>query len=157
MLQKRDASDILREFAPKLHWNSQELILDIGCGSGDVTSGFLAPSIPKERTKAFNIVGVDISNEMVNHAKTNYGERNISFAQMDISQKIPTMTMTRRFSKVFSFYCLHWIKDHGIALHNIHRLMEFNGEAVLVFLAKNPIFAVYRKMARKPEWSSYML
>lgn len=156
MLQKRDTANVLREFAPKLKWNTQELILDIGCGSGDVTSGLLVPAIPKNMTKNFNVVGVDVSNDMVDHAKDKYGERNVSFCQMDISHEIPQRKMTRRFSKIFSFYCLHWVKDQGIALHNIHRLLEYNGEAVLVFLAKNPLFQVYRKMARKTEWASYM-
>lgn len=64
--------------------------------------------------------------------------------------------LTRRFSKIFSFFCLHWIEDQGVALHNIHRLLEVNGEGLLVFLAKNPIFTVYRKMAKKIRWQQYM-
>ena len=95
---------------------------------------------------------------MIQHAKSNYGKpKEVSFAQLDISKGLPNNKVTRKFSKIFSFYCLHWIKDQGVALDNIHRLLEPNGgEALLVFLAKNPLFEVYRKMAAKPEWASIM-
>ena len=93
---------------------------------------------------------------MIQHAKTNYTKPRVTFAQLDIAKELPNNKVTRTFSKIFSFYCLHWIKDQGVALHNIHRLLEPNGEALMVFLAKNPLFEVYRKLAAKPEWASIM-
>ncbi len=62
----------------------------------------------------------------------------------------------RRFTKIFSFYCLHWLKDQSVALRNIHRLLETGGEALLVFLARNPVFEVYRRVAKMPRWQQYM-
>lgn len=120
-----------------------------------------------------NVVGVDVSNEMVQYARNKFTSVNnfvenknkkknsvpkhkLSFTHLDISQEIPSTKLTRKFSKIFSFYCLHWIRDQGVALHNIHRLLEADGEALLVFLAKNPIFDAYRRQAKKPEWSQYM-
>ncbi len=75
---------------------------------------------------------------------------------MDISKAIPAHKVTRTFSKVFSFYCLHWVKDQATALSNIHRLLEADGEILLVFLARNPLFSAYRRLAEKDAWKGYM-
>ena len=75
---------------------------------------------------------------------------------MDISREIPGHKLTRKFTKIFSFYCLHWVRDQRTALANMHRLLEDEGEALMVFLAKNPLFEAYRVMAGKEEWREYM-
>lgn len=36
-LQRRDATDILNKFIGKMIWEPNEIILDLGCGPGDVT------------------------------------------------------------------------------------------------------------------------
>jgi len=134
-LQRRDCEATLAEFAPRMKWKSSsttaaaaaavsadvEMVLDIGCGSGDFTAGVLAPTATRmasnegkihevseqevgkvagklsglfgklnhknsgndknhvqrkssnenvESLDFVRIVGVDISNEMVEHAKT---------------------------------------------------------------------------------------
>lgn len=155
-LQKRDTAAVLAEFIPKITWKPRELVLDVGCGAGDVTAGVLMPSIPASVVRAVDTVGVDVSGEMVAHAQKRHSERRVSYAQLDISRPIPDRKTTRRFSKVFSFYCLHWVKDQNVALLNIHRLLEEGGEALLVFLAKNPLFDAYRRLSLNNEWSEYM-
>jgi len=42
-MQRRDASDILSTFLEKMIWKQDEVVLDIGCGPGDVTSDILYP------------------------------------------------------------------------------------------------------------------
>ncbi len=47
-LQRRDAEAILREISPQMHWSQdeeEELILDVGCGAGDVTNDILSPLV----------------------------------------------------------------------------------------------------------------
>ena len=84
-LQRRDTADVLREFSPKLKWRTSggpELVLDVGCGSGDVTHDLLAPTVASSAASAGaaagsssgsvsagSIVAVDLSNEMIQHAK----------------------------------------------------------------------------------------
>jgi len=36
-LQRRDATDLLNKFIGKMTWKPNEIILDVGCGPGDVT------------------------------------------------------------------------------------------------------------------------
>jgi len=42
-MQRRDAKDISNIYIGKMIWKSNEIVLDIGCGPGDVTSDILYP------------------------------------------------------------------------------------------------------------------
>ena len=47
-MQRRDASLALAAHVPKMKWSKGERILDVGCGSGDVTASLLAPALPSD-------------------------------------------------------------------------------------------------------------
>ena len=127
---------------------------ELGCGSGDVTHSLLFQSIP---TTISLLQGVDSSKEMVKYAMDNYSTGKIKFSVMDIArEKNPRQHFPRGFDKIFSLYCLHWVKDLGSAVRNIHHLLEDGGHALVIFLAHNPIFRMYRLMASKGKWSQYM-
>lgn len=40
-MQRKSANDVLSKFVEKMVWKPDEVILDIGCGPGDVTSDIL--------------------------------------------------------------------------------------------------------------------
>jgi len=42
-MQRRDARDISNIYIEKMVWKSNEIVLDLGCGPGDVTSDILYP------------------------------------------------------------------------------------------------------------------
>jgi len=42
-LQRKDAKDISNTYIKKMVWKSNEIVLDVGCGPGDVTSDILYP------------------------------------------------------------------------------------------------------------------
>lgn len=46
-MQKKDAMEILTEFQNKIKWQSGMKILDVGCGSGEVTIEIILPHLPK--------------------------------------------------------------------------------------------------------------
>lgn len=151
--QMRDASHVLKmhkELTSKL----PEVILDIGCGTGDVTTQILAPNCSSQSI----IVGVDISPKMVNYARQHNQEKeNIHYEILDISGDISDFLEDwEGFTKIFSFYCLHWIKDHKKALENINSLLLKDGKCLLVFVAQCPVFEMYEKMAENPKWQIYM-
>ncbi|XP_063591918.1 juvenile hormone acid O-methyltransferase-like [Penaeus indicus] len=153
-LQRRDALVVLTEFLPQMAWQEEgENILDIGCGSGDVTRNLLMPLLPRVE----QVTGVDISQEMVNFASKTFQHNTLAFRQLDIEKTVqPRQTFPDGFSKVFSFYCLHWVKDQPRCLNNIYQLLQPGGEALLVFLAHNPLFSMYQNMSEKIEWNKYM-
>ena len=58
--------------------------------------------------------------------------------------------------QIFSLYCLHWVRDLGTAVGNISSLLVEGGEALVIFLASNPVFRMYRTMAATIKWKQYM-
>jgi len=42
-MQRKNAEDNLNMYTKKMVWKSNEIVLDIGCGPGDVTSDILYP------------------------------------------------------------------------------------------------------------------
>lgn len=153
-LQVRDASMALKAYL-KDSKNIMEgdSILDIGCGSGNVTSQVLAPSFQNYS----KIVGVDISEEMIHFAQEQFSEERIHYNVLDIAADVTDFrAFWGGFSKIFSFYCLHWIKDHRKALENIKYLMKAGGECLLVFVAQCPVFEMYEILAENTRWAEYM-
>ncbi|XP_026465527.1 juvenile hormone acid O-methyltransferase-like [Ctenocephalides felis] len=154
--QRRDAKEIIKEFAPRIHWslNGRDTLLDIGCGTGDVTVDFVVPIMPKDYER---IVGGDLSTEMIEYAKRRYAAMpRLEFRTMDVGKDALCKQIRERFHHVTSFYCLHWVQNQKRAAKNIYDLLLPGGDCLLVFLARNPIFDVYRRMASNPRWAPYM-
>ena len=42
---RRDAASALARFAGRIGWRDEELVLDVGCGGGDITSTLLLPAV----------------------------------------------------------------------------------------------------------------
>lgn len=123
-LQKRDAEEVINEFSHLLENKSNQSefsLLDIGCGAGDVLVDFV---LPKLQNKLAEVVGVDISQEMIKYASEKYRNKFLRFLKVDIesdflSTTSKTLKVTQNmgqlkpesFSFITSFYCLHWIQN----------------------------------------------
>lgn len=85
-----------------------------------------------------HLTGVDISGEMIHFAKMHhepYDDR-LDFKQVDLMNLIqPAQVFPRRFDKIFSFYCLHWIKDHRYRAQTI--LFRLDNVSSIQLLAGN--------------------
>ncbi|KAF2903031.1 hypothetical protein ILUMI_03149 [Ignelater luminosus] len=154
-LQKNDATFVLKNYFRLVQWkkDGNDAILDIGCGAGDVTNDLLLPFLPKNFGK---LVGVDLSEDMVEFARTRYKSSKISFEQMNIEAEDIPVDFEEAFDHVFSFYCLHWIQDQRKALSNILKMLRPGGDMLLTFLASNPIFEIYESLSKSGRWESYM-
>lgn len=116
-LQKRDAQDIVNEFSHLLNHKSvrsDSTLLDIGCGSGDVLVELVLPKLHKNYTE---VIGVDISPEMVKYASEKYRSQFLKFFKVDIQSDFLTTKIIKRPLRpesvdfITSFYCLHWIEN----------------------------------------------
>lgn len=114
-VQKRDAQDAMSEFSHLfLTCKPGSTLLDIGTGSGDVLADVVVPKLHENCTE---VIGVDISPEMVKHANENYREKSLKFFEFDIQSKFlsgesingPLKAESADF--ITSFYCLHWIQN----------------------------------------------
>jgi ubiquinone/menaquinone biosynthesis C-methylase UbiE len=101
------------EFVPILikgmkGWKENETILDYGCGAGSVANKHLVPLATKYNA---TIHAVDISNEMIKHAKEAYPHPSVHYLQGDI-QDPNFPLLNKQFDQIFSIYVLHFIRDY---------------------------------------------
>ena len=108
-------SDLIKLLAPK----KGELILDLGCGTGDLTNEIYQ--------SGSDIIGVDSSEEMIKKASNKYP--NIKFKIMDAKE----LDFEKKFDGVFSNAVLHWIKSPEKVLQSIKNVLKQNGRFVAEF------------------------
>lgn len=96
-----------------------EWILDIGCGTGRLTSEIQA------RAPSVHLTGVDRSRTMLAEARRASTEA-IGFAQAD-AVWLPFET---RFDAVFSTATFHWVQDHAVLFSEIYRVLVPGGRLV---------------------------
>lgn len=109
-LQRTDNKMVLSEFKNALKWKGNDTLLDIGCGSGDVTVDMILPLMPSNFSL---LMGVDVSNEMIKFARENYMNSvpKARFEQLDIGHPIIQSPLVEQFDHITSFFCLHWIQN----------------------------------------------
>jgi len=154
-VQRHDAKLILDEFASTLQWRSdgEDALLDVGSGSGNVLMDFVRPLLPIRG----QLVGTDISSQMVGYASKHYQrEERTRFQVLDIGCEQLPEELSGRFDHVTSFYCLHWVQNLKGALGNIYNLLKpEGGDVLLAFLASNPVYEVY-KILKKNEDQKFL-
>jgi len=102
-----------------------ETILDLGCGTGDLTKEIFLTGA--------NVTGVDSSAEMIQAAKSKFPE--IEFHQMDARD----LQLDTHFDAVFSNAVLHWIPEKEMVIKSMHSVLKQNGRIVLEFGGKGNI------------------
>lgn len=106
-LQRRDASEVIEEFADELAMMHGRCI-DIGCGPGHVTKEIILPKLPNDAV----VVGIDISELMIQRAKIKYSaEDRLTFSKLDIESPELPIEEIGKYDHAVSFYCLHWCQN----------------------------------------------
>ena len=93
-----------------------EMIVDIGCGTGD-----LAREIA---THGAIVQGIDASQDMIIAAQQKYP--NIQFQAVDAT----TFSIKNQFDAVFSNAALHWMKQADQVIENIYHSLKHGGRFV---------------------------
>ncbi|XP_022905522.1 juvenile hormone acid O-methyltransferase-like [Onthophagus taurus] len=156
-LQKNDAKYVLDNYFNLVKWNGDldETVLDVGCGDGNVTIDLLLPLLPKNAEK---LLGVDISKDMIKFARDNNRREKVEYDVMDVGGVLDDVHLLdgNCFQHIFSFYCLHWVQDQKQCFENLYNLLDENGDLLITFLARNPIFTVYDNLSKNNRWAQYM-
>ncbi|XP_035723664.1 juvenile hormone acid O-methyltransferase-like isoform X2 [Vespa mandarinia] len=151
-LQYHDTSEIVEEFDKELR-EMHGRCIDLGCGPGQVTVELILPRLPRESV----IIGVDVSNAMLEHATKNYRENpRLSFLHLDIETSNLPQEQIARYDNAVSFYCLHWCHNTRLAFENIFKLLRPGGKALIMFLAYNDGFDAYVRIHENPRYQPYM-
>ncbi len=103
----------------RLPLQGDEAVLDAGCGSGRV-SALLVERLPRGRVYA-----VDVSESMVQHARSALGDRATVLRQDLVELELPEPV-----DAAFSNATFHWIHDHDALFVALHRAMKPGGRLV---------------------------
>jgi trans-aconitate methyltransferase len=109
-----------------------ERILDLGCGSGQLTNEIA-------RSGA-SVVGLDSSPEMLDQARKNFPH--IEFVLADAAK----FEVDRPADAVFSNAVLHWVKDAAGAARSIARALKPGGRFVAEFGGSGNIASILRAL-----------
>ncbi|KAK8762952.1 hypothetical protein V5799_034439 [Amblyomma americanum] len=133
--------------------SEEQQFLDIGCAVGDFTRDVLLP----RSSPCWRIVGTDVSRTMIEYAERYYGHPRITYDVLDVARDVgPFVECYGRFDRVYSFFCLHWIRDQIGALRNVHHLMKPEGECLLQFCARTPVYQLWRDFAAMDRWKNHI-
>lgn len=126
-----------RKLVSMLNLEGHERVLDLACGTGDITFA-LGAQLPRGEA-----VGVDITQEMIDIAQSKKSERsiaNVAFQQGDI-MRLPFEDSS--FDHVTCGYALRNVPDVELALREIARVLKPGGRFCSLDFA-HPDNAIYR-------------
>jgi len=104
--------DLLTMLTPK----PGERILDVGCGTGQLTADIAKAGA--------DVIGLDVSPQMIKAARQNYPD--LRFEVADIA----ATSYDSKFDAVFSNAALHWVKNQEGAIKAIARALKPGGRLV---------------------------
>ncbi len=93
-----------------------ERILDVGCGTGQLTEQIAASGA--------TVVGLDSSPDMIGQARQNFPR--LSF----VLESVTKMTFLNEFDAIFSNAALHWVLDASAAAQAMGRALRKGGRFV---------------------------
>ncbi len=103
-------------------------VLDLGCGYGHNCAQFSDGG-------AAHVVGIDISQKMLNVARQESSRENIEYKNISMTE---ISSLTERFDLVYSSLAFHYIEDLDKLMLDIAALMNTGG--TLLFSQEHPIY-----------------
>ena len=118
-----------------------EIILDLGCGTGQLTDKIAATGA--------KVIGIDRSEEMIVKAKQNYPQLDFKIADATNFQ------VEQQLDAVFSNAVLHWIKQPETVIKCIQQALKPGGRFVAEFGGKGGIKQIVRALKETLANSGY--
>lgn len=102
-------------------------ILDLGCGFGEHCKGFVESGAKK-------VIGIDISEKMLEIAKQENADSKITYINMPMEN---IFELTEKFDIVISSLAFHYVEDFAGVVKNVYKLLNENG--TFIFSQENPL------------------
>lgn len=125
-------TDLGKGILELLNPKAGEKILDVGCGTGHLTNELYQ--------RGAKVIGIDVSKEMINEAKTVYPQ--IDFFVSDAAK----FQSLEKFDAVFSNAALHWIRDAEGVVQSMNELLRSGGRFVVEFGGEGNIGQLIKAM-----------
>lgn len=144
-LRLRPALELLRR-VPNEH---ASLVVDLGCGAGNVTP-YLARRWPEAE-----VVAIDRSVEMLARARADHPDLGVQWVQDDAT----TWEPPRPADVVFSNALLHWLDDHEQLVPQLAGLLRPGGTLALQMPDNwaEPCHTLAYEVARDPRWADRLV
>ncbi len=114
----------MKELLPEL---SNKSVLDLGCGFGNNCMDFV-------KIGAKNVVGIDVSKNMLSVAGKNNCHNKIEYINMPIEN---LSELDKTFDFVYSSLCFNYVEDFNKLINDIYNHLNANG--ILLFSQEHPI------------------
>ncbi|XP_070580432.1 uncharacterized protein [Ptychodera flava] len=134
-------------------WENGEIVLDIGCGTGELTK------MIAERDNVKSVIGVDISANAIEFAsKNNSVDGKTQYLVGDAMLLPETLShFEKAFTKVYCNEALHWMEDKQTVLRNACWCLKETGSFLFhIDRVKSPFYNVYHKSIDLPKWMKYL-
>ncbi|UFH52846.1 class I SAM-dependent methyltransferase [Spirosoma sp. KNUC1025] len=118
-----------------------ERILDLGCGSGELTQ--------RIAESGATVIGIDSSADMLEKARTQFP--NLEFYQRSATE----FSFDEPFDAIFSNAVLHWVADYETAVRQMVKALKPGGRLVIEFGGKNNVAIIVDAVARQLEKFGY--
>jgi SAM-dependent methyltransferase len=123
-----------------------ERILDLGCGTGQLTAQIAATGAAT--------CGIDHSVEMINQARANYPD--LAFAVADARTFQVESQVESQYDAVFSNAVLHWVLEPDPVIRAVYQALKPGGRFVAEFGGRGNVGAIMaaldQVLGQKPVW-----
>lgn len=114
----------MKELLPEIENKS---VLDLGCGFGNNCMDFV-------NMGAENVIGIDISKNMLSVAKENSNHNRIEYINMPIEN---LSELDKSFDFIYSSLCFNYVENFNKLISDIYNHLNDNG--ILLFSQEHPI------------------
>lgn len=109
---------------------SNKTILDLGCGTGELSK--------RLSENAQNILGIDISQKMLNVANEKNSRSNIEYKNLSLEN---ISILNQKFDVIVSSLAFHYVENFQKLITDISRLLKKRGS--LIFSQEHPMLTAY--------------
>jgi trans-aconitate methyltransferase len=120
-----------------------ELILDLGCGSGELTQEIAG--------RGAAVVGLDSSADMLTKARQQFPDQDFRLGDA------ATFELPERFDAIFSNATLHWVPAAEAAIQQMYRHLKPGGRLVIEMGGKGNIGQIAAAVLRQLQQRGYPL